>query len=54
MTHILCNIILKMTENKSVTVSMFFYVMNKNESELILSLFTLKKKNIYIDCELMI
>jgi len=31
-----------------------FYVMNKNESELVLSLFTLRKKNIHIDCELMI
>jgi len=31
-----------------------FYVMNKNESELVLSLFTLKKKNIHINCELMI
>jgi len=31
-----------------------FYVMNKNKFELVLSLFTLKKKNIYIDCELMI
>jgi len=31
-----------------------FYVMNKNEFELILNLFTLKKKNIHIDCELMI
>jgi len=31
-----------------------FYVMNKNKSELVLSLFTLKKKNIHIDCELMI
>jgi len=31
-----------------------FYVMNKNEFKLVLSLFTLKKKNIYIDCELMI
>jgi len=31
-----------------------FYVMNKNESELVLSLFTLKKKNIHINCKLMI
>jgi len=31
-----------------------FYVMNKNRSELILSLFTLKKKNIHINCESMI
>ena len=31
-----------------------FYVMNKNEFKLVLSLFVLRKKNIYIDCELMI
>jgi len=31
-----------------------FYVMNKNEFKLVLNLFTLKKKNIHIDCELMI
>jgi len=31
-----------------------FYIMNKNRSELILNLFTLKKKNFHINCELMI
>jgi len=31
-----------------------FYVMNKNKSELILSLSALKKKNIHIDCKSMI
>jgi len=31
-----------------------FYVLNKNKSELVLSLFTLKKKNIHINCESMI
>jgi len=31
-----------------------FYVMNKNELKLILSLFTLKKKNICVNCELII
>jgi len=31
-----------------------FYVMNKNEFELVLNLFALRKKNIHIDCELMI
>ena len=31
-----------------------FYVMNKNKSKLVLSLSALKKKNIHINCELMI